>query len=361
MGHLLTLCMFLFLCYPVSLARYTTEPEFGSGEGDGTAIVSNTQSYDTVGSTTENSVKNVNGTTTSLNVLENIKQFFKEYMLLVIVVGSLVALLIFIMCAAVIMSHRHKASAYYPSSFAPKEYVNHDDKNGGTSTFNEIPEKPHDAKVEEVVSSSNQLQADILNAAQNLKSPTKGSSIKEQKNCGRPQKACEPSHKENPQEAINDKTPECSKTQEETPGNKVEEAPAEPLEKVKPTCDSQEAPAKPTEETKPIGDTQEAPAKPIEDTKPTVDSQEAPAKPSEETKPTGDSQEVLADPTQEIQPAGESQEAPAEAKADVPSTPEGVRGKEEVNPTPTDCGTANNNPCNSQEPQQSPDTQPCGV
>ncbi|CAI9568261.1 unnamed protein product, partial [Staurois parvus] len=92
MAHFLTLCVLLFLTYSVSLARYTTEPEYGSGADDGTVIVSNTQSYDIVGSTTENSVKNVNGTTTSLNVLENIKQFFKEYMLLVIVVGSMVAL-----------------------------------------------------------------------------------------------------------------------------------------------------------------------------------------------------------------------------------------------------------------------------
>lgn len=327
MGHILTLCMFLFLTYPVSLARYTTEPEFGSGEGDGTAVVSNTQSYDIVGSTTENSVKNVNGTTTSLNVLENIKQFFKEYLLLVIVVGSLVALLIFIMCAAVIMSHRHKASAYYPSSFAPKEYVNHDDKNGGPRAFNEIPEKPHNEKVEEVVSSSNQLQADILNATQNLKSPIKGCSIKEQKNCEGSQKTCNLSHKENPQEATSEKSPESSKPQEETPGNKVEEAPTGL-----------------PEEAKPIDNSQEAPAEPIE-----------------ETEPTSDSQEVLADPTQEAPPAGESLEAPAEAKADVPSPPEEASGKEEVNPTPAECGTATNNPCEIQESQQAPDTQPCGV
>ncbi|XP_018416427.1 PREDICTED: transmembrane protein 119 [Nanorana parkeri] len=326
MGHLLTLCMLLFLSYPASLARYTTEPEFGSGE-DGTAFVSNTQSYDTVGSTTDNSVKNVNGTSTSLNVLESIKQFFKEYLLLVIVVGSLAAMLIFILCAAVIMSHRHKASAYYPSSFAPKEYVNHDDKNGGTRVFNEIPEKPHDAKVEEVLSSGNQLQADILNAAQNLKSPTKGGSIKGQKNCEGPQKTCELSQKENPQEASGDKCPESPKTQEETPGNKV-----------------QEAPAKSPEEAKPEGDIQEAPAEP-----------------KEETKPTGDSQEVLPVPAQETQPTSDSQEAAAEAKADVPSPPEEENGKEEVNPTPTECETANNNPCESKESQQAPATEPCGV
>ncbi|XP_072271442.1 transmembrane protein 119 [Pyxicephalus adspersus] len=324
MGHLLTLCMFLLFSYPVSLARYTTEPEYGSGEVDGTTTVSNTQSYDIVGSTTENSVKNINGTTT-LNVLENIKQFLKEYMLLVIVVGSLVALLIFIMCAAVIMSHRHKANAYYPSSFAPKEYVNHNDKNGGTSTFNEIPEKPHDAKVEEVVSSNNQLQADILNAAQNLKSPIKGGSVKEQtKNSEVPQKICESSHKENPQEASSDKTPESTKTQEEITVNKVEEVPAEEPEETKPSGDSQEAPA---ESTKPMGDSEDAPANPAEET----------------------------------QPASESQEVPAEAKADVPSSPEELSGKEDVNPTPTECGTAINNPCESQESQQAADTEPCGV
>lgn len=325
MGYLLTLCLFLFLSYPVSLARYTTEPELGSGEEDGTAIVSNTQGYDIVGSTIENSTKNSNGTTTSINFFENIQQFFKEYLLLVIVVGSLVALLIFIMCAAVIMSHRHKASAYYPASFAPKEYVNHDDKNGGARAFNEIPEKPHDAAVEEVVSSSNQLQTDILNAAQNLKSPSKGCSIKEQNNCGVPQKTCEISHKETPQKTTSDKSPEVAKTQEETPGNTVKETPAKTPEETQPTCDSQEAPAEP----------------------------------AEETKPTGDSQEVPAGSTQATQPSGECQEAPVEAKADIPSAPD-VSGKE-VNPTPAECGTANNNPCESQESQQAQDTQPCGV
>lgn len=327
MGHLLLLCMLLFISYPASLARYTTEPEFGSGE-DGTGFASNTQSYEIVGSTTDNSVKNVNGTTTSLNFLETIKQFFKDYLLLVAVVGSLVALLIIIMCAAVIMSHRHKASAYYPSSFAPKEYVNHDDKNGGTRAFNEIPDKPLDAKVDEVVSSGNQLQADILNAAQNLKSPTKGGSIKEQKNCEEPQKICEQSQKENPQDAPSDKCPENSKAQEETPVNKVEEAPAESPEEAKPEGDSQKPPAEPVEQTKPIVDCQE----------------------------------VLPDPAQETQPASEPQETPAEAKPDVPSPPEeNVSGKEEVNPTPTECETANNNPCESKESQQAPDTEPCGV
>ncbi|XP_027720254.1 transmembrane protein 119 [Vombatus ursinus] len=109
------------------------------------------------------------------NFLDGIVDFFREYMLLIAVVGSLVFLLLFIICAAVIVQQKHKASAYYPSSFPKKKYVDQSDRTGGTRAFSEVPDRAPDAHPEDTaVDSSRQLQADILAATQNLKSPTKG-------------------------------------------------------------------------------------------------------------------------------------------------------------------------------------------
>ncbi|NXW57093.1 TM119 protein, partial [Eurystomus gularis] len=106
-------------------------------------------------------------------LLDGLVSFFKEYMLLVVVVGSLAFVLLFIICAAVIVRQKHKASAYYPSSFPKKKYVDQRDKAGGTQAFNEVPDKAPDPGAEEPLEGSRQLQADILAAAQNLKSPPK--------------------------------------------------------------------------------------------------------------------------------------------------------------------------------------------
>lgn len=107
------------------------------------------------------------------NILDGLVDFFKEYMLLVVVVGSLAFVLLFIICAAVIVRQKHKASAYYPSSFPKKKYVDQRDKAGGTRAFSEVPEKAPDPGAEEPLDCSRQLQADILAAAQSLKSPPK--------------------------------------------------------------------------------------------------------------------------------------------------------------------------------------------
>ncbi|NWY50503.1 TM119 protein, partial [Chionis minor] len=106
-------------------------------------------------------------------VLDGLVDFFKEYMLLVVVVGSLAFVLLFIICAAVIVRQKHKASAYYPSSFPKKKYVDEQDKVGGPRAFDEVPEKDPDPGAEEPLDCNRQLQADILAAAQNLKSPRK--------------------------------------------------------------------------------------------------------------------------------------------------------------------------------------------
>uniref|UniRef100_A0A8B9MRI5 Transmembrane protein 119 n=1 Tax=Accipiter nisus TaxID=211598 RepID=A0A8B9MRI5_9AVES len=105
------------------------------------------------------------------SMLDGLVDFFKEYMLLVVVVGSLAFVLLFIICAAVIVRQKHKASAYYPSSFPKKKYVDQRDKAGGARAFSEVPEKAPDPSAEEPLDCSRQLQADILAAAQNLKSP----------------------------------------------------------------------------------------------------------------------------------------------------------------------------------------------
>ncbi|NXL57640.1 TM119 protein, partial [Chordeiles acutipennis] len=147
----------------------------GSGDGEEVSAVPPVR-YVTPGISP--TVGDVVGTTVTNSsapgsVLDRLVDFFKEYMLLVVVVGSLAFVLLFIICAAVIVRQKHKASAYYPSSFPKKKYVDQRDKTGGPRAFNEVPEKAPDPGAEEPLDSSRQLQADILAAAQNLKSPSK--------------------------------------------------------------------------------------------------------------------------------------------------------------------------------------------
>lgn len=146
----------------------------GSGDGDEASATLPAQPVtprisptvgDALGTTVTNS--------SAPGVLDGLVDFFKEYLLLVVVVSSLSFVLLFIICAAVIVRQKHKASAYYPSSFPKKKYVDERDKSGGARAFSEVPDKAPEAGAEEPLDGSRQLQADILAAAQNLKSPTK--------------------------------------------------------------------------------------------------------------------------------------------------------------------------------------------
>ncbi|XP_012586270.1 PREDICTED: transmembrane protein 119 [Condylura cristata] len=107
------------------------------------------------------------------NFLDGIVDFFRQYVMLIAVVGSLAFLLMFIVCAALITRQKHKASAYYPSSFPKKKYVDQSDRAGGPQAFSEVPDRVADGRSEEALGSSQQLQADILAATQNLKSPAR--------------------------------------------------------------------------------------------------------------------------------------------------------------------------------------------
>lgn len=99
--------------------------------------------------------------------------FFRQYVMLIAVVGSLTFLIMFIVCAALITRQKHKATAYYPSSFPEKKYVDKSDRAGGPSAFSEVPDRAPDSRPEEALDSSQQLQADILAATQNLRSPAR--------------------------------------------------------------------------------------------------------------------------------------------------------------------------------------------
>ncbi|KAM6377367.1 transmembrane protein 119 [Pluvialis apricaria] len=145
----------------------------GGGSGDGEEVSATPPIHRVTPGTGPTVGTTVTNSSAPGGVLDGLVDFFKEYMLLVVVVGSLAFVLLFIICAAVIVRQKHKASAYYPSSFPKKKYVDERDKAGGARAFNEVPEKAPDPGAEEPLDCSRQLQADILAAAQNLKSPPK--------------------------------------------------------------------------------------------------------------------------------------------------------------------------------------------
>lgn len=99
--------------------------------------------------------------------------FLEENMLLILVSCSLIILTFLIVCGAVVMSHRRKVNAYYPSSFPSRMYVDQRDKAGGAKLFNEVPEKAAPEQQAEPLDSHKELQAAIMKAAKNLRTPSK--------------------------------------------------------------------------------------------------------------------------------------------------------------------------------------------
>ncbi|MBV95564.1 transmembrane domain-containing protein, partial [Eschrichtius robustus] len=163
--------------YSVSLQATFLEDTGGSGEAEGASASSPSFPPPRTPALSLTSVgpqlTPLAGPKPPTNFLDGIVDFFRQYVMLIAVVGSLVFLLMFIICAALITRQKHKASAYYPSSFPKKKYVDQSDRAGGPRAFSEVPDRAPDGRPEEALDSSQQLQADILAATQNLKSPAR--------------------------------------------------------------------------------------------------------------------------------------------------------------------------------------------
>ncbi|XP_055462131.1 transmembrane protein 119 [Psammomys obesus] len=167
----------LLLTRPVPAAAYSVsflDDVGGSGEAEGSSASSPSLPPPRTPAFSPTSGKpQLEGPAPPTNLLDGIMDFFRQYVMLIAVVGSLTFLIMFIVCAALITRQKHKATAYYPSSFPEKKYVDKSDRAGGPSTFSEVPDRAPDSRPEEALDSSQQLQADILAATQNLRSPAR--------------------------------------------------------------------------------------------------------------------------------------------------------------------------------------------
>lgn len=183
-GSSLLLSLLLFLqpmpvlvALSVSLPATFLEDMGGSGDAEGSSASSPSPPPPwTLGlgpTSGEPQPTTLEGPPPPTNFLDGIADFFQQYVMLIAVVGSLAFLLMFIVCAALITRQKHKATAYYPSSFPKKKYVDQSDRAGGPRVFSEVPDRAPDSRSEEALDSSQQLQADILAATQNLKSPAR--------------------------------------------------------------------------------------------------------------------------------------------------------------------------------------------
>lgn len=111
--------------------------------------------------------------------LNQVVEFLQKNLLFIIVGCTLILVTFFTICGVVFMSHRRKVSAYYPSSFPSKMYVDQRDKTGGAKPFSEVPEKPLHGQESEAVDSSKQLQAEIMRATKSLRTPNKSLDLQE--------------------------------------------------------------------------------------------------------------------------------------------------------------------------------------
>lgn len=165
------------VAYSVSLPASFLEEVAGSGEAEGSSASSpsllppQTPAFSPTPGRTQPTAPD--GPVPPTNLLDGIMDFFRQYVMLIAVVGSLTFLIMFIVCAALITRQKHKATAYYPSSFPEKKYVDQRDRAGGPRAFSEVPDRAPDSRPEEGLDSSQQLQADILAATQNLRSPAR--------------------------------------------------------------------------------------------------------------------------------------------------------------------------------------------
>lgn len=165
------------VAYSVSLPASFLEDVAGSGEAEGSSASSpslpppRTPAFSPTPGRPEPTA--LDGPVPPTNLLDGIMDFFRQYVMLIAVVGSLTFLIMFIVCAALITRQKHKATAYYPSSFPEKKYVDQRDRAGGPRAFSEVPDRAPDSRPEEGLDSSQQLQADILAATQNLRSPAR--------------------------------------------------------------------------------------------------------------------------------------------------------------------------------------------
>ncbi|NXX75166.1 TM119 protein, partial [Urocolius indicus] len=146
-------------------------PDGGSGDGEDTSATPPMSGLATPGPGP--TLQDAGGTAVSDGsapggLLDGLLGFLKEYTLLLAVLGSLAFVLLFIVCAAALLRHSHKASAYYPAAFPSHKYVDERDKSGGSRPFSELQDA---APGVERPRNHGGLRDDILAAAHSLRPP----------------------------------------------------------------------------------------------------------------------------------------------------------------------------------------------
>ncbi|XP_078277669.1 transmembrane protein 119b [Rhinoraja longicauda] len=108
-----------------------------------------------------------------------VKEFIMQYLTFIIIAAVALVLLLVLVCT-VIFTRLSKGSAYYPSSYPTKKYVDKQDKRGSGKNFEEVAGTVGEEPKEDMVNTSEQLQSDILSASHNLKKkgPSKGNEKK---------------------------------------------------------------------------------------------------------------------------------------------------------------------------------------